>query len=114
MTYSAKYLLSHSYVSLARKILLNNTYNNTYLYLKFIHKDSTKFSCKFCKEDFVEQYLQLHIHSYIQIKKSFIIVWLRKVSFYVIQTAVYTAERFMSHWNFSGPKNPQFIIQSGN
>ena len=37
----------------------------------------------------------------------------RKISLYVIQTAVYTAERFMLHWNFSEPKNPRFIIESG-
>ena len=28
---------------------------------KFIQKDVTPFSCKFCKEDVVEQYLQLQI-----------------------------------------------------
>ena len=36
-----------------------------------------------------------------------------KKSFIVIQTAVYTAERLVLHWNFSEPKNPRFIIESG-
>ena len=31
----------------------------------------------------------------------------------VIQTAVYVAERFIMHWNFSDLKNPRFIIKSG-
>ena len=30
---------------------------------KFIHKDVTPFSCKFGKDDFVEQHLQLYLHS---------------------------------------------------
>ena len=30
-----------------------------------------------------------------------------------LQTAVYTAERFVIHWNFSDLKNPRFIIESG-
>ena len=31
----------------------------------------------------------------------------------VLQTAVYTAERFIIQWNFSDLKNPRFIIESG-
>ena len=31
----------------------------------------------------------------------------------VLQTAVYTAERFVIQWNFSDLKNPRFIIESG-
>ena len=33
--------------------------------------------------------------------------------FYNIQTAVYTAARFVIQWNFSDLKNPRFIIKSG-
>ena len=58
-------------------------------------KDLTKFSCKFCKEDLLintynYSYIQLQIHS-----------WLLGSEIIVIQTAVYIAERFMLHWNFS-------------
>ena len=31
----------------------------------------------------------------------------------IIQTAVYAAERFTMHWNFSDPTNPRFVIESG-
>ena len=31
----------------------------------------------------------------------------------VLQTAVYTAERFVIQWNFFDLKNPRFIIESG-
>ena len=35
------------------------------------------------------------------------------IEWFVIQTAVYNAERFVMQWNFSDLKNPRFIIESG-
>ena len=48
-----------------------------------------------------------------KIKNSEIFSEISKTFLIVLQTAVYIAERFIIHWNFSDLKNPRFIIQSG-
>ena len=61
-------------------------------------------------EDFVAKIATDQILSWIKsIKDS----KLDFIEWFVIQTAVYNAERFVMQWNFFDLKNPRFIIESG-
>ena len=64
-----------------------------------------KWLCMTIKGIFVFLELELYMH---QLNDQKIFQFL-----ILIQTAVYTAERFVIQWNFSDLKNPRFIIESG-